>query len=1030
MAKSKSIVGCDANDLLQYFSSGQDATDSSLFLHTPNSFADIMSLVPDNISPCKYHDLNSQNNMFNSSKNLFLLHLNIRSLQKNHDNLCEFLDQLPIKPHLIGLSETKIKHQPFLDISLPNYNFIHAASPTNAGGVGLYISDSLEYEILGINSIDTSGCESLFIKLSNLTSKHLAIVGVIYRHPKNNIALFTDKLSTILDSYLKQPYDITLVGDFNINLDPEKCQTEAWHYLDTLLGFGLFPVITKPTRVTATSKSLIDHIFTNITTRTISSGIYQSDITDHFPIFCLIHTNAPKHKKVDQRGFYRDYKVFSLPPFQEDIKTILQNESALAPLTSENNVNSVLEQFISSFKCVVDKHAPIKRASRKKDKLFKKPWLTKGLLISIKNKQKMYKNNFLNGNDAQKLLFKTYSNKLTKVKRLSKKMYFYKEFDDNQNNSRKMWKTINSLLHNKTADINSPPKNIKINDKICDNQLTMAEHFNNFFCTIGKRLAEKMENNSSQSVTRYLTNRVSSSIFLEPVDERELISIINLLPLKKSVGHDNIPVIFIKLVDRIIAPFLVKVINASFDLGMFPNILKIAKVIPIYKSGDKQLINNYRPISLLSPFSKIYEKLLFNRFYKFLDKKSILIPTQYGFRPHHSTQHAILDIITTAYHNINIKNFTGLVTLDLTKAFDTVCHERLLIKLHHYGFRGKVNKLIGSYFSNRKQYVCLGDINSSQQHIGLGVPQGSTLGPLFFLLYINDLPNATNSLPRLFADDTCLILSHSSVAKLEKNINQDLANVSRWAITNQLTINPTKSHLLIVSPYLNKSSRNAFITLDSSIPKVEKSIKYLGINVDNQLLFGDHIKQLRTIVSRAVGIMTKIRHFIPLRILKQIYFAFIHSHLTYGIIVWGATFPSYLTPLKSLQNRAIKLLSGVSSRLQSAQPLYKENNILSLNNLLSQETAKFMYKFIHKQLPVQFDNYFDYVHAIHKRSTRTSQMKNQLYIPRFRTNRLQRSIKYRGVKVWNDIPNEIKDNKCNFSAFKRINKKYLISQVI
>ena len=134
-----------------------------------------MSLVPDNISPCKYHDLNSQNNMFNSSKNLFLLHLNIRSLQKNHDNLCEFLDQLPIKPHLIGLSETKIKHQPLLDISLPNYNFIHAASPTNAGGVGLYISDSLEYEILGINSIDTSGCESLFIKLSNLTSKHLAI---------------------------------------------------------------------------------------------------------------------------------------------------------------------------------------------------------------------------------------------------------------------------------------------------------------------------------------------------------------------------------------------------------------------------------------------------------------------------------------------------------------------------------------------------------------------------------------------------------------------------------------------------------------------------------------------------------------------------------------------------------------------------------------------------------------------------------------------------------------------------------------
>ena len=192
MATFKSIVGCDANDLLQYFSLGQEAIETSPFWYTLNSFADIITLVPENISPCKYYDLNFQNNMLNSSQNLFLLHLNIRSLQKNYDKLCELIDQLPTKPHLIGLSETKIKHEPLLDISLPNYNFIHAASPTNAAGVGLYISDSLNYEILGTNSIHISGCESLFIKLSNLTSKHFTTVGVIYRHPKNNIAHFIE----------------------------------------------------------------------------------------------------------------------------------------------------------------------------------------------------------------------------------------------------------------------------------------------------------------------------------------------------------------------------------------------------------------------------------------------------------------------------------------------------------------------------------------------------------------------------------------------------------------------------------------------------------------------------------------------------------------------------------------------------------------------------------------------------------------------------------------------------------------------
>ena len=214
------------------------------------------------------------------------------------------------------------------------------------------------------------------------------------------------------------------MGDFNINLDPEKLHIEAWHYFEILLGFGLFPDITKPTPVTVTSQTLIDHIFTNITARTVTPGIYQYDITDHFPIFSQIHNNAPKHKIFNEREFYRDYAAVSQILFEEDINAIFENESFLAPLNNENNVNSLLEQFICLFKSVVDKHAPIKRASLKKHELLKKPWITKGILISIKNKQKMHKYNFLNGNDAQKLLFKTYSNKLTKVKRLSKKCIF------------------------------------------------------------------------------------------------------------------------------------------------------------------------------------------------------------------------------------------------------------------------------------------------------------------------------------------------------------------------------------------------------------------------------------------------------------------------------------------------------------------------------------------------------------------------------------------------------------------------------
>ena len=226
--------------------------------------------------------------------------------------------------------------------------------------MGLYIFDSRNYEILGTITIHTSGCESLFIKPSNLTSKHLTKIGVIYRHPKKHIAHLTDELSKTLDSYLNQPHDLALMGDFNINLDPEKRQTEACHYLETLLGFSLFPVITKPTRVTVTSQTLINHIFANITARTVTSDIYQYNITDHFTIFCQIHNNAAKHKIFNKRVFYRDYAPVSQTLLEEDISAIFENESILAPLNNKNNVKSVLEQFISLFKSVVDKHAPIK----------------------------------------------------------------------------------------------------------------------------------------------------------------------------------------------------------------------------------------------------------------------------------------------------------------------------------------------------------------------------------------------------------------------------------------------------------------------------------------------------------------------------------------------------------------------------------------------------------------------------------------------------------------------------------------------
>ena len=384
---------------------------------------------------------------------------------------------------------------------------------------------------------------------------------------------------------------------------------------------------------------------------------------------------------------------------------------------------------------------------------------------------------------------------------------------------------------------------------------------------------------------------------------------------------------FIKLSSSILIPIVVSLINASFSLGIFPDDLKVAKVISLFKKGDTLDINNYRPISLLTCFSKIFEKAIFTRLSNFLDKHSVLISSQYGFCPNRSSTHAILDIVSTTYDNINNKKYTGMVMLDLTKAFDTVCHKRLLLKLGHYGIRGTAYNLLQSYLSKISQYVSLVNINSNLRNVKMGVPQGSVLGPLLFLIYINDLQNCMISTPRLFADDTAVLIHANTLTELEIKINCELENVVVWTRKNNLNINPMKSQAMIVSPSLSESNFAIIIKLNSSILQVSNNINYLAVIIDSKLLFKEHILKLQSKLSRAVAIMCKLKYIVPLRILICLYYAFFHSHLLYGLLVWGATYTIYLQPINILQNKALRIISN-KQRWTNSTILYSGLKIL------------------------------------------------------------------------------------------------------
>ena len=362
---------------------------------------------------------------------------------------------------------------------------------------------------------------------------------------------------------------------------------------------------------------------------------------------------------------------------------------------------------------------------------------------------------------------------------------------------------------------------------------------------------------------------------------------------------------------------------------------------------------------------------------------SVLVSNQYGFRAGCSTSHAILDIVTSTYDNIDNNQYTEMVTLDITKAFDPVCHKRLLIKLDHYGIRVTVFKLIQSYLNNRLQYVFINNIESNRKSVVRGVPQGSVLGLLLFLIFINDQQNCLKSIPRLFADDTALLINASSINELEIKINQELSRVFQWMNKNCFTINPAESQAIIIPPLLSQvvSPNNINIKLNSSTIPISDTINYLGVLIDSKLLFCDHIHKICNKLSRAVGILCKLKNLFPSCILKKLYFTFFHSHLLYCLIIWSATYKTYLEPLKKLQNKALRVINNMQWSSNS-DPLFKKNKILKLEDLIKLETSKLMFNLDRCKLPNSFTKYFKSVSQIHFRVTRLSD-NNMLYLPRY-----------------------------------------------
>jgi hypothetical protein len=510
---------------------------------------------------------------------------------------------------------------------------------------------------------------------------------------------------------------------------------------------------------------------------------------------------------------------------------------------------------------------------------------------------------------------------------------------------------------------------------------------------------------------------------LYPTDPNEIILIVSELSNKTSSGHDFIPVDILKASIFPIAVPLSGLINKSFEHGVFPDALKIGKVCPVFKSGDKSSLANYRPISILPSFSKIYEKAMYNRLSSFLSDCNILVDNQYGFRKNHSTYMALVDLYDKISNAIDNNEFAMSVFIDLSKAFDTLDHNILCNKLYYYGVRGTALDLFRSYLTNRKQYVCNSGNSSSIKDVMLGVPQGSVLGPLLFILYINDIVNCSKLLHFfLFADDTTLFRSNKNFIKLIEEMNTELDYLTEWFRANRLSLNSSKTHFIVFGNKHVPGDDDYQITLDGTILKRVQSTKFLGVFIDEKLTWNQHINNICAKASRGVGIISRMRNVFPPATLKLLYDTLIYPYLTYCCVIWGSAYMNVLNNIIVIQNKALRLITNSKYRT-SAGPLYVRLNLLRVVDIYKYQVLLFMFKVRNYIVPNSCMNYVE----INPSSEHNTRSASYFKLFRFRTNTRQHSISIAGPRLWNTIPNTLQNSVC-LSQFKKSLKQWLCDQ--
>lgn len=958
-------------------------------------------------------------NMANSSPPFNIFLLNIRSLRHKTAELQLYLNELQLKSSLnfdlIALTETWARNDESSMLQIEGFSLvIQERIGQRGGGVALYFKHGLKFETFTVTS---NTFNSIRFKIFGDSGSQLTGL-LIYRFPKSPRNTFYSELTSNLTELGE---NALVMGDVNIDLIKI---SDASEYINILTSFGFSSFMSEPTRVVTPYATCIDHVFYR--QKQVQKGVSMfsccaqpNGLSDHHTLIIRLEglQQTAKSSPIDKKHYfkYTDWEALNSSLIAVDWEGLLSGKS----------VDCMFELFVDKLKTLQSKHT--KDVRKVSGKHRRNPWASNQLVRYSKQKNDLYLLvKKFPGNLYLKTQYKMISKKVHTQILVDKKNYYGQLLDKAGLNSSKYWRLINNTMGRAKKGIDRV--NIDgISYEVTQNESLVANTFNRHFSDVTRKLAADRIGFSNlgsvDGLYHTVQNHSPKSFFMFPITEAEILDSIKTISNKPSVGIDGIGVNLMKNCSHSLLRPLEILFNSSISQGIFPELLKTAVVVPIYKAGSNSEIKNYRPISILSVISKIFEYIIKNRIMAFLQNSNFFSDRQFGFLPGKSTDDALFSHITDITNGIERGNIAVALYLDISKAFDTVDHDILIDKLYSYGVRGLVLQWFSTYLRGRRQVVRVGNCISNPLIITSGVPQGSTLGPLLFLIYVNELLQLKIS-GRLysFADDTSILFTAKSKTELVTKINTDLRIFSAWFWKHKLYANLEKTkiisyghqHVNLYETLKLHSHPRCHEPCNCNFLNQATETKYLGLILDQKLKWEPHTVQLQNKIRKLNYLLYHASKLFTRSHLLRIYRAMYEPVLRYGVIHWGHSPKKFTMPIKTLQKFAIRIIAGIRKR-DSTVKYFSEFGILNFDNILKLYSAKYAHR------------HFGTFGVMGASSAGLRDRGTLLFKPNWRKDSSRSQSAYSIPTVFNSLPQEIKEITFHKQFSKNV-CKYLINQ--